>query len=1470
MGRFWRVGDGTTEAFGELESAIGDECILALRALEGKRVIKSVGSIRPAGEQCVFARSRELLTCSQNEGWKLGSCGSGPSFLLSAKLASHFNSNIQSHEKVHERHFWVIPAILAIMGTLSMPGRSSLDRLKALNDLPDLQSQLAEAEQLCSHSSRAEMILRWTMDKLKNSNAARTDDQAWDLLSSSLRLLPVQRIAALLGPSAIIEVLQLVASDKEHPWQSLSAITRTVNLLLELGGTTEGAPIKALFSINSEKAAPLCGGWFRLVADLSEGHCDFLSILNEEALLDPAIHIWTFHKRQASVDSFFNEKCLVPVSRLIALLEGESGCGHDSLKRKHGRNEPNSSYSYERAMEAFFIRHTILPARTAFFRKHRLHADPNHGPESKPADQILRENLQTLNDDLADDHKCQCVRSMPLLLEIALRANPTTNFKDRARERPWIEVLFTALNDCFRSIPHWVYYIQTLTESLEMVHRYGSLSSQFIATLARKDASLSDHEEDNGRMDWDLIAILVDLDANVFASQALTDKLFEVITTEQASEDPELYSREDWVKRFAPRRDEIVIPILNAYVQRRSLNEFFDLWSKQLQKTAYAHCSSFWSDLGSSVTQVLEANLTFSQNVQLFDRLITTIATLSVAVQRGADQNELCELYASLDLLNAMLGAINNAEPLDNAQKKLELITESVARIFEADLTDLPNFLYTALWSSLTKVLQLSLPLWIAKQTDPNIVEKRLRALLQGNACMSASACCDVPLQAQKSSEKDKQSLQAALSLVAVVCEALQNLDGSSLDRTILLDVVNRIGTNRTAGLRTLLKHPNLFAILSPDTLDSLLSNAIKREIGGDDGIVHATLSVALNGSQDHLLKEIVRLVLSCLAGHGGNISDDDDAENFAVRILASIPVGSLAEAQRGSILNGLTAMPNIATGRHWGSQFCRRLALILKLCELPCQTSRLYMDLAILQGLAAFANDCELFKTEPGRESLVDPGKLIEEITRRLACGWLDLRNGENDRRMLAAFSAHIKWLVESTASSSQSAFNDQSGHLGIVKVAMEMTQGASHKDATLIQQEPEIVRLYGTTLAAEVESLLSNTSMQTSEQGQPTARLCRALEALIKMCASSSAGSNIDKKKLNQDVSKAVSQLDVAHLQQAFTPAAGKTAFLLKFQFACKRAESIDEDFIKLASTLLKQKLDAPEQHMVLMNFAEALKRIHGSEKVNVLQHLLSRTSVPFLLLQQIAIKALSKTDFGPDSKISASMPLIQTLEAVVKGESLQARCIALHSTIIILKDKSFMVSQNGVESTISTMHQLAVSRVHLVAFYNDICQTVSMILAHHRSRIKGRFHLLVALFQELLSCLFVSSKSMDSKKPLGVRQAHSFARLLVQLCNRPRVRSRGKTSELVDEARKAQAHTGQYVQYILHHYCVQILSQSLAEGMRETLAPGLWAVIEAIETDNADGIKTLSAAMNNSERAVLRSVYDDWKNLGKWEGL
>ena len=203
------------------------------------------------------------------------------------------------------------------------------------------------------------------------------------------------------------------------------------------------------------------------------------------------------------------------------------------------------------------------------------------------------------------------------------------------------------------------------------------------------------------------------------------------------------------------------------------------------------------------------------------------------------------------------------------------------------------------------------------------------------------------------------------------------------------------------------------------------------------------------------------------------------------------------------------------------------------------------------------------------------------------------------------------------------------------------------------------------------------------------------------------------------------------------------------------------------------------------------------------------------------------------------------------------------ALDCVSCILREKPFMTNQSTIESTMTTTQAL-LKKHHDGMIFMDCCRTFNILLQQYRSRLKDRMNLVVAVMQQLVTSLFECN--------LGSRHATTLSRMLELLCNPPQLRSKRHqktTMSLVDEARKAQGHVGQYVQYILHHYCAQVLRSPLAEGARESLMPGLWMTIAAVEVNDTDGMKVLSAAMNNSERAVLRSVYDDYKAFGKWQG-
>jgi len=326
-----------------------------------------------------------------------------------------------------------------------------------------------------------------------------------------------------------------------------------------------------------------------------------------------------------------------------------------------------------------------------------------------------------------------------------------------------------------------------------------------------------------------------------------------------------------------------------------------------------------------------------------------------------------------------------------------------------------------------------------------------------------------------------------------------------------------------------------------------------------------------------------------------------------------------------------------------------------------------------------------------------------------------------------------------------------------------------------------------------------------------------------------------------------------------------------IVLFRLGCKFGSKTGQELTRQAHNLIQQEMEALDYVAVLTAYEDVLTRADHDWRSSALSCLLradDSTAQSILLLQR-AVKTLSKDVLESNNiEVSGVRIFKHVLRCASTAQDNHASRLAWQTLAMMIREQSFLVNQHVVEQTTSRMTQTLASSDQVPGVFMDLTKVLEAFFSHHRSRLQGRFHLLLNLFQAFVTSLFRSSSS--SPPELGIRQARSLARLLESFCNPPHPRHRGKTSALVDEARKAQAHAGQYAQYILHQYCALVLTGTLESSVREALTPGIWSLIEAIEVNNSEGIKVLSAAMNNSERAVLRSVYDDWKRFGKWEGL
>ena len=201
-----------------------------------------------------------------------------------------------------------------------------------------------------------------------------------------------------------------------------------------------------------------------------------------------------------------------------------------------------------------------------------------------------------------------------------------------------------------------------------------------------------------------------------------------------------------------------------------------------------------------------------------------------------------------------------------------------------------------------------------------------------------------------------------------------------------------------------------------------------------------------------------------------------------------------------------------------------------------------------------------------------------------------------------------------------------------------------------------------------------------------------------------------------------------------------------------------------------------------------------------------------------------------------------------------------------------------------------------------FSSLCQLFQTILTAHRSRINGRYALVVDALNGLLRCLFqpyhsqtyvdlgieqpswlnpANAKSnlklrIDEQPPLRSSHAKSFARLLSTLCDPapgavkvPRGNSdipRHERQLLNDGIKKARAIAGQHLQYVVAEFCTLQLRGRLEPEVRSALSPGLYAVFDAMSVEVQ---RTVNGALDEQGRAIFKSVYDDYVRFGKWEG-
>ncbi|GAB1726410.1 hypothetical protein NU195Hw_g6616t1 [Hortaea werneckii] len=1284
------------------------------------------------------------------------------------------------------------------MGRASTAERPSLERLKGLNSLSTLPAQLDEAKQLCTHRARADMIAKWLLEKLKSSDDARIDPAPWQLLTDASRLLAPERLANLFGQHDLLSVVQKAATQPALNLETTTTIKKLLDVLFDLSEGPRGAALKAFLSVDAARAVAFTGAWLISLTDTINRQPNCVSSVENRRLLRPAVKVWELRKHGADENDLFATHCLAPITYLLCLLPQPDN--HVSAKRKRGNTDDTSS---DISLETMLAKHIILPARATFSR---VENTSSRIGELKIRLQKLKEsNAEIVN--LSHDDQRKRLATVPTFLKIALRCTPSATPRQRLKEKPWIEGIFAALLDCLPS--NTPTHSRVLIDMLDTIQKHSSLSKETLAELSERYSGLSklDEESESGlTIDWDLIAKIADLDANVYAEVERAGDMFEVLSNAnrnlmKGKRAPASRLEKDIYSLWKAR---IIVPVMRAFARNRDITSFVEIWRNELEIEFDKTTRFVWLEIDQEFAQLVQP---FMTDEQVTNTVSFHCNRIKDAVKPAKASRNLQPVRSSAVVLCAIFMGLRDDGLIDKMHPIISDVFNNLIRIFEDQPASEPSADFAHLWKLLRVSLEIWFPLWAEQQDDKSTIDDRLKAITRSHAGKKASSL----VQHSRSTENTVSAEATRFLAILLGLTHAYGLSGLSISD----------GTQKIY-----LENPALIGTLDEKSRKAVMSALI-------DGNGMAGLDVPLNAivngiveSGGNTFDETVHLIVEMLEGKGSV---------GALNALETVSPSMLSSGQRERILDSLCASEELTKYAP-----ARQLAAIVRLLELPCPNAGLFRDMSILWNLAA---PIKTIDETDGPRLL----KLLECLTSLVVRFLAKRLPREGESPALTDLGKKIDHYIKKTAGKGR--FADNAGILTVISTALADVQTSSEETAGQLVK-PSRLPGYAQALLREAAELQSSTASKRQLQ--------TLLDAMIAL-------PDFVVQKAAEEEQSASQSLDAALERIAEGNSSDDAAIDSKyFQLACGVKTSQDEkSLVIMAGNVLESELQ-PKDHVAILDTLHKRYKNKSDCRLKALQSLVTdkrdKRAAELVILRTL-LPSINENDLLEGGHSHQS--ILYTSLRLADNSSVAICRRALDCVGCILREKPFMTNQSTIESTM-TMIQVLLKKHQDGMVFMDCCRTFNILLQQYRSRLKDRMNLVVAMLQQFVTSL--------TECNLGSRHATALSRILELLCNPPQLRSKrhqSTTMSLVDEARKAQGQVGQYVPYILHHYCAQVLRGPLAEGARESLMPGLWMTIAAVEVHDTDGMKVLSAAMNNSERAVLRSVYDDYKSFGKWQG-
>nr|POF11576.1 hypothetical protein CFP56_44414 [Quercus suber] len=1326
----------------------------------------------------------------------------------------------------------------------------SLDRLKALGSLPDVDVQYQEAQRLCTHSARADMILKWLLGTLKDSHNAIHRIQFWKTFD-------------------------------------LTNINSCLELLLDLSDNIKGASLKAVMCLEAAAASRFVGVWMR--------QC-FLQTTNPGVFFRIAVQIWNLRSHHPTENELFSKDCLLWVTA------GLTKVSSHSIENVRKRKRDDCTLIARQSLESLVAKHIILPARSHFMTDQEQRSTKRSKAKQKPQMQLqqLLEPYKYVEAKLLLDEDFQMAwyAGAPFLLDLALRCVPVPTMKHRMNEKPWVEHVFISIANC-AGLDHkgkriTVRACGALVDMLSVIGKRTTLSTEMLRKVIR--GSVFDNKEikeDVGGIAQDrdagtalhqagidsVLHKVIELDASVFLDRVLLHDLFDHLRdTERHAQRHETPPDKSGtiLQKTGPAvsslgvQKAVLEPILRAFARERKLLDFLDIWDEQLRQCAGVDDLAAWTGIGGVFAELMETNFTEQQIIRVLDRFQNELYGKISAITIASDGPG---LTATISILKSIFEGIRSEQLLDAVHDRAGKLLVSLARLLESkDKSIREHVDHSEIWRLCTLIFEIWHPKQAKEGRDPTALESSASEIFTSDVVhrafqISYDACEGPALQ-----RSGLAAAQQAIVFLACLCNHLGAAERNvSSVQTFARQIVRRTRKDLVV-LPAILRYPSSILCLSEKQRSAFLGDLFCRFMEAKDTAsvkraikAFCSLVSSLSTSQTRfLIDEIIAAVLRKMNPTSTTSSDQAFREVTAVSILEALTPYILSKVQSGIVIDVLLKLPDQVSEITEGNMQLR-LSLVIKLLVDKSPAAGICTDSAIFWGVAENLNIMCQSQTE-------DENARVYELSSRLsylvAKQLLENQAHEGCRTVLRDVISHMKqristigarWLEHRPASSA-----DASGTLAFSSGIFQAAGEHMSSDALSMVFQSEVLEHYIEAVSIAVKNTTTR-KYEPGYNGSYSAALARALLSLQR---------TLRILKMEDQVNKSLAVLDLVARP------------LLALEGSAVSAGS-NMDMTGMANEALhaitQKELPPVEFSGVVTKFKDlCATQCSGIDRINVIKHLLSRAEAetvrPALKLAKSALSSLEKSDYGEQDLPTRQTIMQTTLAITLRSSDVTSQQAALEFLMNILREKPFLTNQSNIESTVSCLQALGANKSVDGVIFHHLCSILTLLLQQYRSRISDRMHLVVGLLQALLTPFFRNARSKqtqtgDTEKQLGASHARALARCLQLICDPPTARPNSKTvaeASLVDSSRRAQAQIGRYISYVLHHYCTLILSGPPAPGVRDAMKPGVWSMIEAVDVNDETAVRALSAAMNVSERAVLRSLYEEWKTSGKWNGF